>query len=46
MEIIRLVTMKQIRLHEPNIAGNELLYVRQCLKDNWISSSGKYVEKI
>ena len=36
--------MKPIRLHEPNILGNEFSYVNECLKDNWVSTSGKYVE--
>ena len=36
--------MKPIRLHEPNISGNEFSYVNECLKDNWVSTSGKYVE--
>lgn len=29
---------------EPSLIGNELKYVNDCLKTNWISSSGKYIE--
>jgi perosamine synthetase len=28
---------------EPSLAGNELEYVTDCLKTNWISSQGSYV---
>ena len=36
---------KKILLSEPNIIGNELKYLKQCLKSNWISSSGEFVNK-
>ena len=28
---------------EPSLIGNELKYVTDCIKSNWISSSGKYI---
>ncbi len=30
---------------EPTQVGNELKYITDCLKTNWISSNGKYIEK-
>ena len=30
---------------EPTLIGNELKYVNDCLKTNWISSHGKYIEE-
>ncbi len=35
--------IKKISVAEPLLTGNELLYVADCLKTNWISSQGKYV---
>ena len=34
-----------IPLSIPNISGNELKYVKDCLDTGWISSAGKYVDK-
>ena len=34
-----------IPLSVPNINGNELQYVKDCLDTGWISSSGAYVNK-
>ena len=34
-----------IPLSVPNISGNEWKYVKECLDTEWVSSSGKYVEK-
>ena len=36
---------KTVLLSVPNISGNELKYVKECLKSGWISSAGSYVEK-
>lgn len=36
--------MDFIPVCEPFLNGNELLYVEDCLKTGWISSSGKYVK--
>ena len=33
-----------ISLHEPLIAGNEWKYIKNCLDQGWVSSSGKYVD--
>ena len=36
---------KTVLLSVPNISGNELKYVKECLDTGWISSAGSYVEK-
>ena len=33
-----------ILLHEPTLIGNEKKYINQCLKSNWISTSGKFID--
>lgn len=33
-------------LHEPTFAGNELEYVGECIKTGWVSSAGKFVDRI
>ena len=35
--------LRRIPIMEPNLAGNELAYVIDCIKTNWISSQGSYV---
>ena len=35
---------KFIPVCEPTLIGNEKKYVDDCLKTNWISSAGKYIE--
>ena len=32
-------------LHEPELAGNEWAYVKECLDDGWVSSVGPFVDK-
>jgi perosamine synthetase len=32
-------------LHEPEIAGNEWTYVKECLDTGWVSSVGSYVDR-
>jgi perosamine synthetase len=36
--------MKNIGLHEPYFAGNEIKYLKNCIKENWVSTSGKYLK--
>src|SRR3989344_1504376 len=36
---------KFIPVCEPTLRGNELKYVSDCVKTNWISSFGKYIEE-
>ena len=32
-------------LHEPDLSGNELAYVTECVKTGWVSSVGKFVDQ-
>jgi perosamine synthetase len=34
-----------VSLHEPEFAGNEWKYVKDCLDTGWVSTAGEYVEK-
>jgi perosamine synthetase len=34
-----------IALHEPEFAGNEWPYVKECLDTGWVSSAGSYVDR-
>jgi len=36
---------KMIPVCEPTICGNELKYVTDCIKTNWISSNGEYINE-
>ena len=36
---------QNIPLTVPNLSGNEIKYVTDCIKTGWISSAGSYVEK-
>ena len=35
-----------IGLHEPKFSGNEWTYVKECLDTGWVSSVGKFVDKL
>lgn len=35
-----------IPLHEPEFAGNEWVYVKECIDTGWVSSVGSYVNRI
>ena len=35
--------LRKIPISSPLLEGNELLYLTECIKTNWISSQGKYV---
>jgi perosamine synthetase len=34
-----------IPVNEPCLDGNELKYVSECIRDGWVSSSGKYIDR-
>lgn len=34
-----------VALHEPAFAGNEWVYVKECLDTGWVSSVGKFVDR-
>lgn len=35
-----------IPLHEPSFGGNEWVYVKECLDTGWVSSVGKFVDRL
>lgn len=35
---------KKFGLHEPYFVGNEKKYLLSCIKDNWVSTSGKFLK--
>ncbi len=35
----------KIPVYQPELSGNEKIYVNECLNTNWISSQGKFVRK-
>lgn len=35
-----------VALHEPNFSGNEWAYVKECLDTGWVSSVGKFVDRL
>lgn len=37
--------LRRITISSPYLQGNELLYITDCIKTNWISSQGKYVRQ-
>lgn len=36
--------MKKFGLHEPYFVGNEKKYLLSCIKDNWVSTSGRFLK--
>lgn len=45
MAALSSVAPPPVALHEPEIAGNEWAYVKECLDTGWVSSAGAYVER-
>lgn len=46
--VVDYATIKKLRaisISSPVLSGNELAYVTDCLRTNWISSQGKYVKQ-
>lgn len=37
--------MPRIPVYQPDLSGNEIRYVEDCLRTNWISSKGDYIER-
>lgn len=37
--------MQKLSLHEPKFNGNELKYLKKCIKSTWVSTSGEFVDK-
>ena len=47
-ETVRTVTGDRngfVPLHEPEVAGNELVYVTECIETGWVSSVGSFVDR-
>jgi perosamine synthetase len=38
--------IKKIELHQPWFFGNEKKYLNKCINDNWVSSSGHFVDRL
>jgi len=45
VDIASITKTHRIQILEPDLSGNEMDYINDCLKTNWISSQGKYVKK-
>ena len=45
VDIANINKTHRIPILEPDLSGNEMNYVKECIKTNWISSQGKYVKK-
>jgi perosamine synthetase len=43
--IRRLKKQQVLGLHEPDLTGNELAYVTECITTGWVSSVGKFVDQ-
>jgi len=41
-----MIAPKFIPVCEPDLSGNELQYLQQCIETNWVSSEGPYVRKL
>ena len=45
VEVITWVDIWKMPLVEPSLGGNEIKYVTDCIRTNWISSQGAFVER-
>ena len=45
VDIASITKTHRIQILEPDLSGNEMNYIKDCLRTNWISSQGKYVKK-
>jgi len=49
VEVIRRVTGQAggtLPLHEPEFSGNEWTYVKECIDTGWVSSAGRFVDRL
>ena len=37
--------LRRIQVASPDLVGNELLYVSECVKSGWVSSQGRYIRE-
>ena len=45
VDIASITKTHRIQILEPDLSGNEMNYIKDCLETNWISSQGQYVKK-
>ena len=45
LDIIDVMSIIRIPIHDPRLVGNELKYLLNCIETNWISSQGSYVDE-
>ena len=45
LDIIDIMSIIRIPIHDPRLVGNELKYLLNCIETNWISSQGSYVDE-
>ena len=45
VDIASITKTHRIQILEPDLSGNEINYIKDCLETNWISSQGQYVKK-
>lgn len=45
IDALRQVVPGPCALHEPEFAGNEWRYVKECLDTGWVSSAGRFVDR-
>lgn len=43
--LLPLKNKEVLALHEPDLTGNELAYVTECVQTGWVSSVGKFVDQ-
>lgn len=49
VEVVKQISGKTdaiLPLHEPEFSGNEWLYVKECLDTEWVSSAGRFVDRL
>jgi perosamine synthetase len=44
--IVEVVGTGPVSLHEPTFDGNEWIYLKECLDSTYVSTTGKYVDKL
>ena len=45
VELIKSLNLTPKSLHEPTFKGNEIKYLKDCIKTGYVSSIGQYVKK-
>jgi len=45
LDIIDVMSIIRIPIHDPRLVGNEMKYLINCIETNWISSQGSFVDE-